>query len=152
MKSVDQMKQVVVTVVLAGYWAQWYDPLWSRTYQLNGALWPIAVTKEIDRIGVLGGHCAKQMLLYQTQRSKATHNNLRLLLVLFIIRWNLKVTVQPRLNNDTHFSCYEIPPKRVQYVLLSHEILRLATVGFMVAWVCTAAPSIVKIAFRRFPV
>ena len=55
MKSVDQMKRVVVTVVLAGYWAQWYDPLWSRTYQLNGVialtLWPIAV----DRVGVLGG-------------------------------------------------------------------------------------------------
>ena len=73
MKSVDQMKRVVVTVVLAGYWAQWYDPLWSRTYQLNGVialtLWPIAVIKEIDRVGVLGGHCAKQMLLYQTQLS-----------------------------------------------------------------------------------
>ena len=47
------------------------DPLCTRTYQLNGvialALWPIAVTKQVNRVGVLGGHCVKQMLLYQTQ-------------------------------------------------------------------------------------
>ena len=35
-------------------------------------------------------------------------------LFLFTIRLNLKVTVQPRLNNSTHFSCYESLPKRVQ--------------------------------------
>jgi len=81
-------------------------------------------------------------------------------LFLFTIRLNLKVTVQLRLNNGTHFSGYESPPKRVQcFNLLSHEILRHATVGFIVAWVCTAAPSTqkksprgspVKLAFRRF--
>ena len=40
----------------------------SRTYQLNGvialALWPIAVTKQVNWVSVLGGHWAKQMLLY----------------------------------------------------------------------------------------
>ena len=43
-------------------------PLWSRMYQLNGvialALWPIAVTKQVNWVSVLGGHWAKQMLLY----------------------------------------------------------------------------------------
>ena len=64
----------------------------SRTYQLNGvialALWPIAVTKQINRVNVLGGYCAKQMLLYQTYLrgwNKATHYNLGLLLVIIII-------------------------------------------------------------------
>ena len=64
----------------------------SRTYQLNGvialALWPIAVRKQINRVNVLGGHCAKQMLLYQTYLrgwTKATHYNLGLLLVIIII-------------------------------------------------------------------
>ena len=64
----------------------------SRTYQLNGvialALWPIAVTKQINRVNVLGGYCAKQMLLHQTYLrgwTKATHYSLGLLLVIIII-------------------------------------------------------------------
>ena len=79
-----------------------YDPLWSRTYQLNGVialtLRPIAV----DRVGVLGGRLRQTNVVVpdtvifavkpengaSLERSKATHYNLRLLLVFILLLYN----------------------------------------------------------------
>ena len=111
--------------------------LWSHTYQLNGvitlALWPIAFTEEINRVGVLGVHYANQMLLYQTQlitfavepengasleRPEAMHYNLRLLLV-FCCFWNTSETGS--------FSLMMVTKKRLTHLLFPVTVFTLCS-------------------------